>query len=212
MPRCPADPREPIPIGTACDGEELLILDEELRPVAAGEIGELYIRGVGVSPGYWREPEKTRRAFVPFPGATDPRDRIYRAGDLARRGADGLVYFLGRADTQIKSRGYRIELGEIEAALNTVPGVEQSAVVALQTSGFEGAVICCAYMPSAGAALTPAALRRELGRLIPPYMLPARWFVTGQLPVNANGKIDRRRVRETFEEGPDAHAAPAQTA
>src|SRR6266702_7798245 len=103
VPRCPASEQESIPIGSACYGEELLVLDEPLRPVAQGDIGDLYIRGVGLSPGYWRDLEKTRDAFLPYPGGSDPHDRIYKTGDLARRGADGLVHFLGRADTQIKS-------------------------------------------------------------------------------------------------------------
>src|SRR5437762_4630094 len=127
VPRCPRDEREPIPFGDACDGEELLVLDGRLQPVAAGDIGDLYIRGTGLSPGYWRDPEKTDRVFLPCPGGAGPRDRIYKTGDLARRGADGLFYFLGRADTQIKSRGYRIELGEIEAALHSLPALRESA-------------------------------------------------------------------------------------
>jgi amino acid adenylation domain-containing protein len=198
VPRCPADPREPIPIGSACDGEELLILNEELRPVAAGRTGELYIRGVGVSPGYWRDPEKTRSAFVPYPGATDPEDRIYRTGDLARRGTDGLVYFLGRADMQIKSRGYRIELGEIEAALHSLPSLRESAVVAIPSGGFEGWLICCAYVPAPDCDVYPASLREALKRLIPGYMLPARWMHYGVLPRNGNGKVNRPHLKSRF--------------
>jgi amino acid adenylation domain-containing protein len=198
VPRCPADEREQIPIGTACDGEELLVLDEQLRPVAAGEIGDLYIRGVGLSPGYWRDPEKTRRAFLPYPGGARPDDRIYKTGDLARRSADGLYYFLGRADMQIKSRGYRIELGEIEAALHALPDLRESAVVAIQSEGFEGWLICCAYVPAPDDAVSPKSLRRDLARLVPGYMLPARWMRFEALPKNANGKIDRPRLRDGF--------------
>jgi amino acid adenylation domain-containing protein len=204
VPACPEDAQASIPIGVPCDGEELLVLNESLQPAPSGEIGDLYIGGTGLAQGYWRDPERTAAAFVPDPRR--PSERIYRTGDLARIGDDGLVYFLGRSDSQIKSRGYRIELGEIEAALNTVRGVQQSAVVAVDTGGFEGAAICCAYVPAAGSALTPATLRRELSRVIPAYMLPARWLPSGQLPVNANGKIDRRRIKEIFEAGVDAHA------
>jgi amino acid adenylation domain-containing protein len=103
--RCPSDKREPIPMGRACGGEELLLLDETLQPVPDGEMGELYIRGAGVSPGYWRDPEKTRHVFMPAPGGRGPDDRMYKTGDLARRDTDGLFYYLGRSDTQIKSRG-----------------------------------------------------------------------------------------------------------
>jgi amino acid adenylation domain-containing protein len=198
VPRCPTDEREPIPIGTACDGEELLVLDSELRPVVDGEIGDLYIRGAGLSPGYWRDPHKTRSVFLQTPGATDPRDRIYKTGDLARRGADGLFYFVGRADMQIKSRGYRIELGEIEAALNSLPGLRESAVVAIRSDGFEGWLICCAFVPAPGHDISPASLREGLARLVPSYMLPARWTRCDALPRNANGKIDRPCLKSAF--------------
>jgi amino acid adenylation domain-containing protein len=196
--RCPSDERESIPIGEACAGEELLLLDARLQPTPAGEIGDLYIRGVGLSPGYWRDPDKTRAAFIPCPGGAGLRDRIYRTGDLARRGTDGLTYFLGRADTQIKSRGYRIELGEIEAALHSLPAMRESAVVAIQSEGFEGWLICCAYAPEGGSDVSAARLRASLSALLPSYMLPARWMRHDALPKNDNGKIDRPRLRSAF--------------
>ena len=110
--------------------------------MAQGEVGDLYIGGVGLSPGYWRDLEKTRAAFLPYGDS----GRIYRTGDLAKIGDDGLVYFVGRADTQIKSRGYRIELGEIEVVLNTFEQLKECAVVAVPTDGFENNLICCAYV------------------------------------------------------------------
>ncbi|MGH7545398.1 MAG: AMP-binding protein, partial [Gemmatimonadota bacterium] len=199
VPEAPDDDRASIPIGTACDGEELLVLDEDLRPVPPGEVGDLYIGGVGLSPGYWRDPEKTQAAFRPRPGGR-PSDRIYRTGDLARVGADGLVYFLGRADTQIKSRGYRIELGEIEAALNAIEDLAECAVLGVPTDGFEGTAIACAYVPKPGTDVTPARLRTALAATLPSYMLPARWVAYPRLPKNANGKIDRRGLQEAFTE------------
>jgi amino acid adenylation domain-containing protein len=199
VPECPASERDAIPIGTACGGEELLVLDESLHPLPPGEIGDLYIAGVGLSPGYWRDEEKTRNAFLPDPRSPDSGARIYRTGDLAKVGDDGLVHFLGRADTQIKSRGYRIELGEIETALNTLPDIRESAVVGAALGGFEGTAICCAYATVNGD--VPAAkLRGQLKALLPDYMLPMRWKVFDALPKNANGKIDRRALRELFEQ------------
>jgi amino acid adenylation domain-containing protein len=198
VPGCPDDDATPIPIGRPCAGEELLVLDEALRPVVPGEVGDLYIRGVGLSPGYWRDPHKTRAAFLPNPSSSDPADRLYRTGDLARVDAEGLVYFLGRADSQIKSRGYRIELGEVETALNALTLIQECAVVALPTAGFEGTVICCAYVPRAGVAVTPAAVRKELAKVLPAPMLPSRWQVFERLPRNANGKFDRRALQEAF--------------
>ena len=198
LPRCPVDEREPIPIGRACGGEELMVLDEQLRPVAPGEMGELYIRGVGVSPGYWRDREKTAKAFIPHPGGAGPRDRIYKTGDLARCGADGLIHYVGRADTQIKSRGYRIELGDIEAALHSLPGMRESAVVAIKSEGFEGWLICCAYVPAPERSVSPESLRTALAALLPGYMLPVHWMRYDALPKNDSGKIDRPRLRDGF--------------
>jgi len=205
VPACPTDLQATIPIGVACAGEELLVLDESLRPVPPGDTGHLYIGGVGLAVCYWRDPDKTAAVFVPHPQR--PSERIYKTGDLARIGDDHQVYFLGRSDSQIKSRGYRIELGEIEAALNAVAGVQECAVVAVATADFEALTICCAYVPAAGAGLTPMILRRELSRLVPSYMLPTRWQAFDQFPRNASGKIDRRRLKDTFEEKVDAHAA-----
>jgi amino acid adenylation domain-containing protein len=190
---CPADGTQPIPIGTACDGEELLVLDNDLRPAQVGEVGNLYIRGVGLSPGYWRNPVATEASFVPY----GEGDRIYRTGDLARIGQDGLIYFVGRADTQIKSRGYRIELGEIEVALHDLPDVKECAVVALPTDGFETNLICCAYV-GRDPNVTPPGIRGQLSRVLPSYMVPSHWMALPQLPNNGNGKIDRRKVQELF--------------
>jgi amino acid adenylation domain-containing protein len=205
VPARPADERSPIPIGTACPGESLLVLDENLKRKPAGEIGNLHIGGVGLSPGYWRDEEKTRAVFVRNPYSDDPSDRIYKTGDLASVGADGLVYYAGRSDFQIKSRGYRIELGEIESALHSLAGLQECAVVAVPVDGFEGARICCAYVSLAGHSIGPLMLRRELARLLPSYMLPTHWLAFDALPKNANGKIDRPKLAEEFKN----HEAPA---
>jgi amino acid adenylation domain-containing protein len=197
VPAVPADESVPVPIGVPCDGESLLVL-EDGRRVGAGEIGELHIGGVGLSPGYWRDQEKTDAAFVSGPDG----ERIYKTGDLARADDDGVVHFLGRTDSQIKSRGYRIELGEVESAVNTVDGVRECAVVGVDTGGFEGTTICCAYSVVEGAELPVAQLRKQVSALIPRYMLPAKWEVLEGLPKNVNGKIDRPALRERFRPAP----------
>jgi len=197
VPACPEDETQEIPIGRPCDSEELLVLDEHGRAAPRGEVGELCIGGVGVSPGYWKDPERTRAAFLPHP--TSPQGRIYKTGDLGRVGDDGLVYFLGRTDSQIKHRGYRIELGEVETALHALGFLREVAVAAVPAEGFEGTGICCAYVPAPGRYLTPAMIRQALSRYLPPYMLPARWLALGELPKNANGKIDRRRLKDLFQ-------------
>jgi amino acid adenylation domain-containing protein len=199
VPRCPTDEKASIPIGTACEGEGLLVLDDQLRPLPPNTVGDLYIRGAGLSPGYWKDPEKTRRAFLPDPGSSNPMDRIYQTGDLAMIGEDGLVYFMGREDSRIKSRGYRIELGEIEAALNAVDAIQQGAVLAIESEEFDGMIICCAYEPLPGREVTPVALRKELSKTLPDYMIPARWMAFERLPHNGNIKIDRRKLKEEFQ-------------
>jgi len=198
IPACPEDEKSAIPIGTACGGEELLVLDETLSPLPAGQIGDLYIGGVGLSLGYWRDPEKTQTAFIPNPFGKNPADRLYKTGDLARMGVDGLIYFHGRTDTQIKSRGYRIELGEIESALQAMPLLQECAVVAIEAEGFEGATICCAYVPANGHDVTPLGLRKALRSAVPPYMIPSHYLTFEKLPKNASGKIDRPTLRDAF--------------
>ena len=198
VPQCPDDPTKPIPIGEACEGEELLVLNDKLQSLPQGETGDLWIRGSGVSQGYWRDPEGSSRVFISNPYSSDPCDRIYKTGDLAKVGEDGLVYFVGRKDTQIKSRGYRIELGEIEVALSTIDGIQESAVVAITGNEMENALICCAYVPADGIDLPPVMLRKLLSKSLPGYMLPVRWRIYQLLPKNTSGKIDRRVLKEQF--------------
>jgi amino acid adenylation domain-containing protein len=198
VPRCPDDKREEIPIGQGCDGEELLVLDAQLRPLTQGEIGDLYIRGPGLSPGYWRDRERTAASFIPDPFSGKPGDRLYRTGDLARLQDGGSLVLVGRADSQVKSRGYRIELGEIEAALDGIAELQESAVVAVGSDGFEGNVLCCAYVPRAGGEIAPILLRQRLAQVLPPYMLPSRWKRLDRLPLNQNGKTDRPALRELW--------------
>lgn len=194
VPQCPREDEKEVPIGTACEGESLFVLDEHLTAVPVGVAGEIYIGGVGLSPGYWRDREKTESLFIDHP----QYGRIYKTGDLGKLDKDGLVYFLGRVDSQIKSRGYRIELGEIESALHGLGLLSECAVVAIETDSFEGTTICCAYVPAAGSNHSVTHLRRVLAEVIPPYMLPSDWMECQSLPLNPNGKIDRPAVKALF--------------
>jgi amino acid adenylation domain-containing protein len=197
-------PEDKIPIGRACDGEELWILNEQYRPVPVGETGTLYIGGKGLSPGYWNDAKKTQDVFVANPCTGGRSDRIYNTGDLARCDQNGLIYFVGRTDSQIKSRGYRIELGEIEAALHGIEGVKEAAVVALQNGPLDNNLICCAYSSSSAAPVKPAAIRKALQKKLPSHMLPSRWIASEKLPKNMNGKVDRTVLKEWFQKDSSA--------
>ncbi|MES2606647.1 MAG: amino acid adenylation domain-containing protein [Pseudomonadota bacterium] len=213
VPQCPTDARQQIPIGRACPGEELLVLDDAtLQPQPFGTEGGLYIRGGSLAKGYWRDADKTRAVFIKGPRIDGHEGLLYKTGDRAKKERDGLIYYLGRNDMQIKSRGYRIDLGEIEAALSTLDYVRESCIVAVPDDSFATFTICCAYvMPSATTtdpALTPVQLRTDLLKLVPNYMIPSQWHALARLPRNANGKIDRRLVKEMFT--PNATAARRQ--
>src|SRR5207253_11236853 len=125
--------------------------------------------------------------------------RLYRTGDLASIGADGEAYFRGRADSQIKSRVYRVELGEVESALGSFEEVDDCAIVAIPSRQFDGQTICCAYVPSRDHLITAATLRKRLGEKLPTYMLPTHWLEFGELPKNANGKVDRSLLQTRFQ-------------
>jgi amino acid adenylation domain-containing protein len=192
----PEDETEPVPIGFPCRGERLHVLGDDLEPLETGETGDIYISGVGLSPGYWRDPEKTAAAFVQRPS---DGLRIYRTGDLGWVDGAGRFMYSGRVDSQIKHRGYRIELGEIEAALNALGTLAEVAVVAVATEGFEQNRVCCSFVARDEEAEANG-LRRALRESLPPYMIPTEWQARDALPKNASGKIDRRALRESFAE------------
>ncbi len=180
-----------MPIGRPTANNQLLVLDESLRPVPIGVPGELCVAGVGVGRGYLFDPERTRAAFVPHPFV--PGARLYRTGDLGRWRPDGILEFLGRKDQQVKVRGHRIELGEIESRLERHTAVDTTAVLALPDA--RGDLRLVAYwQPVPGATADAAALAAHLGRTLPPYMVPAIFIALDALPLNPNGKLDRKAL------------------
>jgi amino acid adenylation domain-containing protein len=203
----PRDPAVAIPIGRPCGGEDVFVLGDQGRELAPGEIGEIHIAGAGVSPGYWRDEVKSQASFVPDPRPGAASGRAYLTGDLGRVDADGVLHFAGRRDTQIKSRGYRIELAEIETAISALSEVAECAVVAVAAEDFSGAAICCAFAPLEDGEPAVAALRSELGKVLPAYMLPSRWQRLDALPKNRNGKIDRVAATRLFEAAESSPAA-----
>src|SRR5262249_55761477 len=149
-------------------------------------LGELYIGGIGLAQGYWRDPERTHQSFITHPATGE---RLYRTGDLGRYFPDGNIEFLGRADTQVKIQGYRIELGEIEAHLGRSPAGQASAVVARGEARGEKRLV--AYVVGDA---EPAELKAHLAATLPPYMVPAQIVHLHALPLSPNGKVDRRAL------------------
>ncbi|MBH3510366.1 amino acid adenylation domain-containing protein, partial [Pseudomonas aeruginosa] len=180
-------------IGRALGARRACILDAALQPCAPGMIGELYIGGQCLARGYLGSPGQTAERFVadPFSGSGE---RLYRTGDLARYRVDGQVEYLGRADQQIKIRGFRIEIGEIESQLLAHPYVAEAAVVA--QDGVGGPLLA-AYLVGRDAMRGEdllAELRTWLAGRLPAYMQPTAWQVLSSLPLNANGKLDRKAL------------------
>ena len=181
---------EAIPIGTACRNMQIILLDKDGKPVPDGEAGEICVRGSGLASGYFGNWEKTNECFIQNPTNPYFRDILYRTGDIAVKKDDGLLYFLSRQDGQIKHMGYRIELGEIETALHSVDGIAAAACLFDRNRDR----ILCIYEGEPDA----AALARAMRRLVPKYMLPNIYEKLDALPMNANGKIDRVKLKEQF--------------
>ncbi len=183
-----------LPIGTPTDNNRLYLLDGALELVPQGAVGELCVAGTGVGRGYVSDPLRTAPVFVPNPFGA-PGERLYRTGDLARRRSDGVLEYVGRIDHQVKIRGYRIELGEIEARLHEQPEVRDAAVGVQEGANGKHLV---GYLVAADAVLNPSErldrIKQRLRAELPEYMVPLHWLWLDRLPLNANGKLDRKAL------------------
>src|SRR5258706_505464 len=198
-----------VPIGKPISNTKVHILDDRMEPVAAGQTGELYAGGDGIARGYLQQPELTAEKFIADPFSDNLAARLYRTGDLARFRDDGVIEFMGRADSQIKLNGFRIEPGEVEAALNQHQAVSQSAVVA--TNGPAEKSLVAYLVASNGHRPTPADLRSFLKSKLPSYMVPAQFVFLDSLALNANGKVDRQVLPEAqFPQAQDASSVVAE--
>ena len=195
----PADAPSYAPIGIPLGDRKAHVLDAGLNPLPAGVAGELFLGGSGLARGYLDRAGLSAASFIadPFDSAGG---RLYRTGDLARWRADGQLEYLGRIDHQVKIRGFRIELGEIEAQLLAQPGVREAVVVAK-----DGRLI--GYVTGEGA--EAAVLRECLAQALPDYMVPALIVTLDALPLNPNGKVDRKALPEPGQQAGRDYEAPA---
>ena len=182
----PSEPAAALPLTTALPNCDVWLLDANLGPVTGEGIGEIYVGGPQVCRGYLGSDESA--VFVSHPLL--PGERLYRTGDLAYRLPQGGLRLAGRVDSQVKIQGFRVEPAEVEAALLECPGVRQAVVIAKQT---DGVLIAFLVGPEAGAV---SELRRELGKRLPAYMVPADCIRLDTLPRLANGKIDRKQLAQ----------------
>lgn len=180
---------EVVPVGYPTVDKEIILLDDEGQPIAATE-GEIAIRSRYLSAGYWRNVPLTAEKF--WADASDPTMALYRTGDIGRLQDDGCLEVLGRRDSMVKIRGYRVELGAIEQALNNLSFVKEAAVIVQDCP--QNIQQLTAYLVPGRQTLTARDLRYALQQTLPPHMIPTHYIFLAELPLNANGKIDRQTL------------------
>ncbi|MGH9350162.1 MAG: amino acid adenylation domain-containing protein [Vicinamibacterales bacterium] len=199
-----------VPIGRPIANTTFYVMDPERELLPIGIPGELYIGGVGVARGYWGRPGLTAAQFVPDPFRGIPGGRMYKTGDRARYLPSGDLECLGRFDDQVKLRGYRVELAEIEAVLTAHPAIHKA--VALLREDAPGDRRLVAYVATGATDVHVSELRDHMKRHLPDYMLPTAVVCLPELPMGANGKIDRRALPPPDRDRPHpgaAYVAPA---
>jgi len=201
--RAPSEDQKTIPIGKPLQNLHIYILDKNLALCPVGVRGEICVAGMGVGKGYWKDSEKTNRAFIPNPYIEEIGDMdfalLYNTGDIGYFREDGNIECLGRLDDQVKIRGNRIELGEIERRLLDHEKIKEAVVATREKEG-SGKYLCAYIVSNHNISLPP--LREYLSKLLPEYMIPAYFVTLETLPRASSGKIDRKALPD-----PDENAA-----
>ncbi|MFH8345504.1 amino acid adenylation domain-containing protein [Streptomyces sp. NPDC018045] len=195
-----------VSVGRPMDGVRVHVLDGRLRPVPAGEVGDVYIAGRGLARGYAGRPDLTAERFVADPFGA-PGTRMYRTGDLGRLSPEGTLDIVGRAGDLVKVAGYRVEPGEVEAVLAGHPSVRHVAVTT-RDAGPAGARLV-AYVVTDGQPVDAGALRAHLTGAVPDFMIPSVFVPVPGLPLTPNGKVDRRALPEPVVTSGRAYRPPA---
>ena len=180
-----------LPIGRLTEGIELLLLDEQDRPVERGDIGEIIIRSRYLAAGYWRQPALTSERFSGEQGGM----RQFRTGDLARFNSIGLLEHAGRKDSRVKIRGNRVETAEVEDALHSLPGIERAVVECVQQESREPALVAFLIDAARRVPETKKPLRIALRDLLPDFMIPSAFVNVESFPLTSSGKVDREKLR-----------------
>lgn len=199
-----------VPIGQPITNTRAYVLDANFEPVPAGILGELYVGGIGLARGYANRPDLTAEKFIPDPLNGSVGGRLYRTGDVVRWRRDGTLEFAGRRDNQVKVRGYRIEPAEIERALLECADVQQAVVIARGDHAEDKRLVAYVVPPS-GRSAEAGKLADHLRRTLPAYMIPSHFVELNELPLTANGKVDRNALPAPIVETEDTYVAP-QTA
>jgi acyl-coenzyme A synthetase/AMP-(fatty) acid ligase len=195
------DDTDVLSVGFAYRGAEMMLLDQTTgSPVKEpGVVGEIYMRGPSLFTGYWDDDEATTAALVPDPFEPRSGQRVYRSGDLAYRGEEGELYFVGRADFQVQILGNRVELSEIERRLLEFPGVAEATVLVRPRDA--GPELAAFVVLAAGvAAIDEGEVARFCQETLPAYMVPKRVFPLDEIPLTANGKTDRQALTDVWVE------------
>ena len=182
-----------VSIGVPIEQTDIYVLDGELKPVAPGEEGDLYIGGIGVARGYYSNPELTQKSFIDNPVDKD-RGRIYKTGDVVKYNNDEDIVYVGRSDFQVKLHGYRIELGEIEAALCKMDEIGQ-AVAVIQGKELDARIHAFIKLKD-GCNIEVADVKKFAENLLPAYMVPGMYTFVEEYPMTANFKVDRKALME----------------